>query len=206
MNNISSTVLSETGLMTEQITKASRHLAVTRGFLVESVSGLSAAQWDFKPSHDTWSIAENLEHIVLIEKSIHGIIESMSHAPEAAPEANRTEMDDFILNEIPKRSRKGKSLEHACPTHRWSGPEALQHFIDSREQSNRLLVTRRLRGHVVPHPLFGPWDGYQWLMAAASHGARHTAQICEVKASRSFPQAPSVASNHGLNGGLACAT
>ena len=37
-------------LTTEEITTASRHLAVTRGFLIESVSGLSAAQWNFKPA------------------------------------------------------------------------------------------------------------------------------------------------------------
>jgi hypothetical protein len=190
VNHTYSTVLSETGLTTEQITKASRHLSVTRGFLIESVSGLSAAQWEFKPADDTWSIAENMEHIVLIESGIHAIIESMSDASEAAPAGNRLDMDDFILHEIPKRSRKGKSPAQACPTHRWSGPEALHHFMERREQSIRLLVTRRLRDHVVPHPLFGPWDGYQWLLAAASHGARHTGQICEVKLHERFPRTP----------------
>jgi hypothetical protein len=50
-----------------------------------------------------------------------------------------------------------------------------------------LLITRRLRQHAVDHPLFGPWDGYQWLLAAASHGARHTGQLREVKADQNFP-------------------
>jgi hypothetical protein len=188
VNNIGSTIIADTGLTTEQITTASRHLSVTRAFLIESVSGLSAAQWDFKPSPDSWSIAENVEHIVLIETGIHSIIESLSQGPEVAPEVDRREMDDFILNEIPKRSRKGKSSAHALPAHRWSGPEALQHFIQAREQGVRYLLTRRLRTHVFPHPIFGPWDSYQWLLAAASHGARHTAQICEVKADPGFPQ------------------
>lgn len=199
MNNTSSTVISETGLTAEQITTASRHLSVTRGYLIESVSGLSAAQWHFKPAVDTWSIAENMEHIVLVESSIHAIIERMSDAPEVAPAGNRSEMDDFIVNEIPKRSRKGKSPAQAYPTHRWSGPEALHYFIERRDQSIRLLVTRRLREHVVAHPLFGPWDGYQWLLAAASHGARHTAQICEVKGHEKFPRTP-------INRGSPCAT
>ena len=53
-------------------------------------------------------------------------------------------MDGFILNQIPKRSRKGKALARACPTGRWSGPEALQEFVQCRERSTRLLVTRRL--------------------------------------------------------------
>jgi hypothetical protein len=187
VNNTSSTIISDTGLTTEEITRASRHLSVTRGFLLESVGRLSPAQWDFKPADDSWSIAEIMEHVVLIETTIHGIIENMSDVPAAAPEGKRSEMDEFILNEIPKRSRKGKSPEHAYPTGRWSGPEALEHFVKGREQSTQLLVSRRLREHAFPHPIFGAWDGYQWLLAAASHGARHTEQMREVIAHQNFP-------------------
>ncbi|MDT7816817.1 MAG: hypothetical protein QOJ51_16 [Acidobacteriaceae bacterium] len=189
MNNTSSMIISDTGLTTEEITTASRHLSVTRGFLVESVGGLYPAQWDFKPASDAWSAAENMEHIVLVESGIHAIIEGMNEALGAPPEGDRREMDEFILNRIPKRSQKVKASVRAYPTGRWSGPEALQQFVQCREHSIRLLVSRRLRAHVFPHPLFGPWDGYQWLLAAASHGARHTEQIREVKADRNFPQA-----------------
>jgi hypothetical protein len=189
VNNTSSTIVADTGLTTEEITTASRHLSVTRGFLLESVGGLSPAQWNFKPAIDSWSAAENMEHIVLFESGIHAIIERMNEASGTVPEGDRRAMDEFILTQIPKRSRRGKAPEHACPTGRWSGPEALQQFVQCREQSNRLLLSRRLRASAFPHPLFGPWDGYQWLLAAASHGARHTEQICEVKADRDFPQA-----------------
>jgi hypothetical protein len=130
-----------------------------------------------------------MEHIVLIESGIHAIIEGMNEASGPLPDGDRREMDEFILNQIPKRSRKGKAPEHTWPSGRWSGPEAVQQFIKCREQSVRLLLTRQLRAHAVAHPLFGPWDGYQWLLAAASHGARHTEQIREVKADRNFPQA-----------------
>ena len=189
MNNVSSTIIADTGLTTEEITTASRHLSVTRGFLLESVGGLSPAQWGFKPATDAWSAAENMEHIVLVECGIHAIIEGMKEAPGLPQEGDRREMDEFILNQIPKRSRKVKASERACPAGRWSGPEAVQQFVQCREQSVRLLVTRQLRAHAFPHPLFGSWDGYQWLLAAASHGARHTEQIREVKADRNFPQA-----------------
>ena len=165
MNNTSSTIIADTGLTPEEITTASRHLSVTRGFLLESVGGLSPAQWNFKPASDAWSPAENMEHIVLVESDIHAMIESMKEAPELRPTADRREMDEFILNQIPKRSRKGKAPERACPTGRWSGPEAVKQFVQCREQSIRLLITRQLRAHAAPHPLFGPWDGYQWLLA-----------------------------------------
>jgi hypothetical protein len=153
------------------------------------VGGLSPAQWNFKPASDAWSVAENLEHIVLVESGIHAIIERLNETSGPVPESDRREMDEFILTQLRKRSGKVKSPERARPTGRWSGPEALQQFVQCREQSTRLLLSRRLRAHAFPHPLFGPWDGYQWLLAAASHGARHTEQIREVKADRNFPQA-----------------
>ncbi len=115
MNNTSSTIISDTGLTTEEITTASRHLSVTRGFLLESVGGLSPAQWDFKPASDAWSAAENMEHIVLIESRIHAIIEGMNEALEPRTEGDRREMDEFILNQIPKRSRKVKASDAALP-------------------------------------------------------------------------------------------
>jgi hypothetical protein len=189
VNNTSSTIVADTGLTTEEITTASRHFSVTRGFLLESVGGLSSAQWNFKPAPDAWSVAENMEHIVLVERGIHAIIERMNDGSGPVAEVDRRAMDEFILTQIPKRSRKGKSPEQACPTGRWSGPEALEQFVQCRDQTTRLLVSRRLRAHAFPHPLFGSWDGYQWLLAAASHGARHTEQIREVKADQNFPQA-----------------
>jgi hypothetical protein len=187
VNNTMSTIVADTGLTPKEITTASRHLSVTRGFMLESVGALSPAQWNFKPVEDRWSIAEIVEHVVLVEGGVHKIIEGMSDASETAPAANRDEMEEFILTQIPKRTRKVQSPPSALPTGRWTGPEALEHFIHRRERSTRLLVTSRLRGHSFPHPLFGPWDGYQWLLACASHGARHTEQIREVKADANFP-------------------
>lgn len=188
MNNTSSTLISNTGLTTEEITRAARHLSVTRGYLVETVSGLSTQQWDFKTDDETWSIAENLEHLVLIEGRVHAIIANMGNAPEAASSQEQIEKDSIILNEVPKRSIKVKAPTPVCPANRWSGVEALHSFIAVREQTMQLLGAPLLRGRVMPHPLFGPWDGYQWLLAVASHTARHTDQIREVKADPNFPR------------------
>jgi DinB superfamily len=181
----------ELALTADQIAKASRHLSVTRDVLVESVTGLSALQWSFRPTDDSWSIADNLEHLVLIEGRVHAIIGNMSSAPEAESGGKQTEMDEFILNELPKRSTKVKAPEPVCPEGRWSGVEALQCFITSRDRTMQLLAAPLLRGRVRPHPLFGPWDGYQWLLAVGSHTARHTEQIREIKADVNFPGSPS---------------
>lgn len=188
MTNASST-LSENGLTTEEIIRASRHLAVTRAYVLESVTGLSPAQWNYRPDSNTWSIADIVEHLVLIEPRVHDRIANIGNAPEEEPGHNREEIDNFIVNQVPTRCVKAKAPAPVCPANRWTGPEALQLFLASRDQTMQLLAAPRLRGRVMPHPLFGPWDGYQWLLAVASHSARHATQICELKADPNFPQA-----------------
>lgn len=187
MNDTLSTLIADTGLTTEEITRAARHLSITRGYLFETVCGLSPAQWDFKPDDETWTIAENLEHLVLIERRVHAIIANMRNAPEATSSEGQTEMENIILNEVPRRSIKIKSPTAVCPSNRWSCVEALPLFLEARDQTMQLLAAPLLRGRVMPHPIFGAWDGYQWLLAVGSHTARHTDQIREVKENQSFP-------------------
>jgi hypothetical protein len=182
---------SAAALTADQIAKASRHLSATRDVLVEVVAGLSPLQWSFRPTYESWSIAEILEHLVLIEGRVHTLIGNMSNAPEAESTGKQIEMDEIILNEVPKRSTKVKAPEPVCPEGRWSCDEALQCFITSRDRTMQLLDAPLLRGRVRPHPLFGPWDGYQWLLATGSHTARHIDQIREIKADVNFPGSPS---------------
>ena len=188
MNSSSSSVVSHPGVTPEQTAKASRYLAETRDALVKSVSGLAAAQWNFKPVPDCWSAAEIVEHVTLIEKAIHGIVARMKDALPAPADFEQEVIDEFISSKIPERSTKFKAPEQFHPG-RWSGPEALQYFLESRQHTITLLSAPSLRGHVIPHPVCGPWDGYHWLLAAAAHSARHTAQICEIKADPSFLEA-----------------
>jgi hypothetical protein len=197
---IESTVpaIAESALTTEQIAQASHHLSTTRDALVELVAGLWGSQWNFRPTAESWSIAENVEYLVLIEGRVHAIIRNMENAPEAISCARQIEMDAFILNEVPKRSTKVKAPEPVCPEGRWSGVEALHCFLAGREQTIQLLAAPLLRGRVRPHPLFGSWDGYQWLLAVGSHTQRHTEQIREVRAHPMFPSAAGVVTIQSL--------
>src|ERR1700733_5124570 len=124
MINTTSPSSSELALTANQIAKANRHLAVTRDALVESVTGFSPSQWGFRPNCDSWSTAEILEHLALMEGRIHVIIGNMSSAPEAESTGKQTEMDEVILNEVPKRSTKLKAPEPVCPGGGGSGEEA----------------------------------------------------------------------------------
>jgi hypothetical protein len=169
--------------------RAGRYLAETRDALVESVTGLSTSQWDFRPTAMCWSIAGVTEHLALMERRIHIILSRISGAPEAPAEWQKTELDEFIVREVPRRDNKVVAPELVCPTGCWSGPEAVQHFLEGRARTAELLAELSVRGRVIPHPIFGPMDGFQWLMATAAHTARHCNQIDEIKTAADFPRA-----------------
>jgi len=188
MSSSSSSVASSETLPPEQIAEASSYLRDTRDALVDSVVGLSAQQWDFKRSPDCWSVSEIVEHVVLIERRVHAIVGSMANNPAPPPGWDQTNMDERILREVPNRSTKFAAPPFVSPSHNWSRTEGLEHFFNSRDRTIQLLSASSLRGHVLPHPILGLWDGYQWLVAAGAHSIRHTGQILEVKVAPNFPK------------------
>jgi DinB family protein len=183
------TLTSNSELTAEQVANASTYLAETRDALVASATGLPPSQWEFKPAPDRWSIGEIVEHLVLIEDRIHTIIGRIGDAPEPPPGWNQSQVDHAVVANVPKRSDRVQAPVHVTPANRWNAAETLRRFVEARERTLQLLLSATaLRGHVIPHPVLGPWDGYQWLLAAAAHSARHTDQIREVKGAPGFPQ------------------
>jgi hypothetical protein len=197
--NSISVVSSQENLSPEHTAAACSYLEDTRDALVESTAGLSDRQCEFKQSPDRWSIAEIIEHLVIVEQRVHAIIGNLSDAPEPPAGWEQAEVDALVLREVPSRSTRLTAPAQICPSQHWSIAEALEHFCNSREVTLQLLSSGfSLRGHVFAHPVLGPWDGYQWLVAAGAHTARHTEQIREVKSSAGFPQSSGAASNPGL--------
>ena len=174
--------------MTKQLTaeerlQAAQYLASTRDRLLLAVSGLSPAQWHFKPAPEQWSVAEILEHMLLVEQAVHGIVAGIADAAPAEPDRIDAQVDQYILEHVPLRANKFQAPPFLLPNGRWQPPDIVDRFHETRSTTLHLLDSAScLRGRVVPHPALGPWDGYQWILGGAAHGARHTAQIEEVKA------------------------
>ena len=190
----------ETGTLTakapaEDLTSAEReqavrYLAATQDRMVETMKGLSGAQWNFKPAPDRWSIAEVMEHVAIIEGRIGELIGKLGEAPLDTPDRDVKQVDAYVLADVPRRYPRVTAPERVAPSGLWTGAEALEQFLQSRVHTLELLASvPHLRGRVLPHPIYGPWDGYQWILAAGGHCARHTEQILEVKADPNFPPA-----------------
>lgn len=165
-------------------------LTRTETRLVQAVEGLSAAQWNFKPAPDRWSIAECTEHIAAAEPMIRGMIaEAIKKelTPEMAKSANK---DDTLSKGMTDRSKKFKAPEPLIPTNRYgSAADALAVFKKERAETVKLASgDTDLRTHGGEHFLVGPLDGMGWFLFLSGHSERHTLQIEEVKADPNFPK------------------
>ena len=171
-----------------ELEKAQQYLAGRRKGVQDAVKGLTEAQWKFKPAPDRWSAAEVVEHLALIEDVVLGILEKLPQAPAPAAGRDAQQFDAMLLAKVQDRSTKYEAPPQARPAARWTPDEALEHFLASRARTAELLRSMTgLRAHVIAHPIFGPMDGYQWILAVAGHSERHTRQILEVMADPKFP-------------------
>ena len=174
----------------EERARAEQYLIATREGLIEAVRGLTAEQWAFKAADEQWSIAGVLEHLAIIEGRVHGLIAKLAEVPDAEPGTENLAMDQIIPEKVPLRTSKVEAPPAAHPAGQCSPQELLQQFLERRSCTIELLQTAaHLRGRVLTHFVFGPWDGYQWILGVAAHSARHTAQILELKSHAGFPAA-----------------
>jgi len=171
---------------------ALKQFETTRDNFLKSISGLSQKQWTFKPAPDRWSVAEVAEHITVSESTIFSLVQKTMQSP-ATPEKREQVRgkDQMILQRMPDRSHKAQAPEMLRPTGRWTTEADLtKAFEDARKANMDYVRTTNddLRDHFFDHPAFGTLDGYQWILLIATHSARHTAQIEEVKADPNFPK------------------
>ena len=195
-----STLLLTVSLCGQTIDKGERdfamsHLHMSRKLFLDSIAGLSPEQLNFKASPERWSIAECVEHITLSEDLIFGLASSQSMKTPVVSERieqakNKTKDADLVKIVIDRR-QKAQAPEALKPSHKWASvDEMIAEFKVKRNRTIEYVEQTKddLRGHMMPHPLLGKLDSYQWVLLLSSHSERHTMQIVEVKAAPGFPK------------------
>jgi len=171
--------------------KALKYLASTKQGVADATAGLSAAQWNFKPAPDKWSIAEVTEHIAAAEDFLRArMAEKVMVGPARPAGENVAEIDEMVLKMVPDRSHPAQAPDPLKPTNRFGSPEASRkHFTDARAATEDYLnKTQDLRDHATDSPFGKKLDGYEWILFIAAHSERHTKQIQEVKSNPNFPK------------------
>jgi hypothetical protein len=172
--------------------RALSELHATRKLFVDAVSGLSEAQWRFKPGPDRWSVAEIAEHVAVTEDLYwNGIQRNVSGDANPEKRAEIEVADEAVIPRMADRTSKREAGEANTPTGRFADAAAvIAAYQASRDRLIDYVRSTKddLRNHVWPHRAYGPIDGCQWLLLACGHIERHVAQINEVKASEGWPE------------------
>jgi DinB superfamily len=186
-----------TSSLSMDLGQARQYFDDTRNRVAEVTKGLSDAQWGFKPAPDRWSIAEILEHMVIVQERILGPVrEQLAQAPAPPPDRDYLKIDLIVLEKIPDRSLRAKTPDSAQPTRQWTPSAALDRHVRNYERLTAFVeFTPDLRDHVLVAPplkfvtngAFDTMDGYQWALAVAAHDERHILQILEVKDDPNYP-------------------
>jgi len=169
--------------------RALAHLEKTRDECRQLAQKLSPSQFHYKPAADQWSVAELLEHIIVVESRV---LDRIDNALRQSPSPSKSAMqDDHLVRLVADRTGKLKAPEVVVPTGRWPEHRLLPEFEAVRKRSLDFArsTSADLRQHGFPHPFFGELDCYQWLLAIPAHCERHLAQAREVMAHPGFPRA-----------------
>jgi hypothetical protein len=172
--------------------RALSELYAGRKQFLDSIAGLTEAQWNFKPAPNVWSIAECAEHITVSDDFLLESLPKLVKSP-AEPEkrAQVKGKDEFILKAMVDRSHKAQAPEMLVPKRRWQTEAALvEHFQQNRDRLLEYVRTTQddLRDHFIEHPIFKTVDAYQVILMMSAHTVRHTMQLNEVKQAAGYPR------------------
>ena len=159
--------------------------------LHETVRRCSAGQLAFKPEPSSWSIAQNVEHLTIVDRLVLIKIRQLIDTPEADRESSWSGRDNDLLTEAMRRTPRLAAPEVIQPQGDSDPAVIFSQFETAHNCLRDFAATTEaeLRRFCFAHPIYGELDCYQWLLlAGGAHCERHLAQIREVVESANFPR------------------
>jgi hypothetical protein len=179
-------------LTEEERQMVNKLLTETRDHMLSVLDGLTEEQLNFKPDSTTWSIADGVEHLAIVENTLGGLVhKTVADGPKPALKDSLVFKDEQIMPMITDRSNKFKTTEPFEPSGKFGSFEAtLQAFLDKRSDLIDYVKTTDddLRERYSNDLPFGLVDGVQFIMFTAAHTERHVLQMEEVMAHADFPE------------------
>ena len=166
-------------------------LATSEARLLALVANLTPQQWSFREAPDRWSIAEILEHVIVFENFLKGVItRTLTEDPQPDKKSLAPAQEHHVFEIATNLSTKFTAREATRPTGRFSDPaEIVAEFRKTRAETVAFVeqIDGDLRSHFFAHVALGDLDCYQWLIVLAQHGSRHALQIEQIKADPAYP-------------------
>jgi hypothetical protein len=175
------------------ITPEERELALklldeTQDRVLKLTQGLSIDQMLYRPEPGRWSVAENVEHLVITERRLMTAIEKLLQGPPDLT-TQCSFIDDELLRKVGTVTQRAQAPPFAVPTLQWPAESLPQEFAATRARTRDFARTTKadLRRYFIQHFVLGHLDGYQWLLFICGHARRHSVQAEAVKSSPGFP-------------------
>ena len=170
-------------------------VALARRQFIQSASGLTHAQSQFKPSAEEWSVVDNVEHMVWAEMgAINGIWKTLEGIRGGKPIwSGEAVHHGLTIEEIIDKTWKAKEQVPEIAKPRWGGP--VEYWIATLNGCQNLLesLSHELKGHdlyqiIYPHIISGPLNVVQRMQFLRFHLNRHQGQIENIKTHPEFPK------------------
>ena len=173
--------------MHPRIEEVINYLDTERSALGKAVESVPPELRDKQPGADRWSVAQVLQHLMIIEKRIGlGMTKWVTDARTGGigPETETASvMNSLPLELIIDRSQRRTSPEEVRPSGDIDAASAWAALEKSRETLRAAFLVgdgMALSQVIQPHPVLGPINLYQWMLFVGSHEIRHTAQVIEI--------------------------
>jgi hypothetical protein len=172
--------------MHPRLLELSRYLDSCRASLLSAAEAVPPAHRHESPRPDSWSVAQILEHLGIVESRIARLL--VRQTAEAMDDNVHSEAGEHCgepidLDSIAGGAKKVVASEASHPTQKLSWSAALTALQNSRE---RLLTAisevdgRPLERVVAAHPSVGELNMYDWIAFVGAHELRHANQVREV--------------------------
>jgi hypothetical protein len=161
-------------------------LDASRAELRALVASLPAETLSAPARENEWTVAAILEHLSMVEDGAGRLFTNIAREVEATG-ARETETSSVLgLNDafqIATSPIKVAAPERIQPKAGLPVEESMARLETARARLKESMTRASglaLANASLPHPLFGPINGYQWVLATAQHERRHTRQIRRV--------------------------
>jgi hypothetical protein len=173
--------------MHSHLTEVLALMDASRDAVRAAVESVPAALRARRPAPDRWSVADNLEHLALVETrfaaSVREAIDKARAAGAVGENAPRVPLVDAVRTRISDRSERREAPPGASPTGELDAAAAWAAFEAARNDFRAAVASAdglALGTATADHRRWGPLTVYQWVEVLAGHETRHAAQIREL--------------------------
>jgi hypothetical protein len=172
-------------LMHPRLEEILAYLSNVRADLANIVETTPPAAFVHRPDQRTWNGAQILHHVGHVEGAATKLLEGLfaKALADGLPADAETDsvvhsLDQFhVLDRLGRRIEAPDRLQPPDTAELATSWESLQRVRDRTHRAVGTVDGRDLTRIIAPHPVFGPINGYQWVLFIGQHEERHLGQL-----------------------------